>query len=278
MSRPFKTVSQVIAALTSCDTSTQLHQVIHLQKINVTFSKSGYKNDGRDVLHQTYEFVQWDSDDFNNLELSTSTPTNGRCGGCCKTIGELLDKLREFKNKYGEDKSIAVTYNLSLLDGDIIEMKPLFKTIVSASWATSTLADGHRATLEITEHLTKLVDQLDWHKSAGIFTFIQQFIETHPSRPRDYKVYLITNSAIKNDDSVGFKAFSSLREAKAFLKKNGMAELNTGSSSVSILDSPKLFLPYSENTPNVFLYRTLFVNMVKNDLQLIEQKLANLDV
>nr|QYA18882.1 hypothetical protein KOM_12_614 [Clandestinovirus] len=271
MAFQFKTISEVITALTKYGPKDlAFPQVLHLTKVQVTFRQS--VGDIDDIT-QYHELVSWDSKDFNNLNIGNACiQRNNKCGGGKATLGELIDALTAFKQDHPNEATYSVTYNMQLLDGDIVESKPWFKTN-GIAWSASSLATQFKTHQKVTNHLNQLVASMDTAKFYSIFDFVQQFLDTYPSLPEDYKAYLIPNTPAS-----GYKAFHSLDLAKAYLRNNGRGQVVEGNTETSILNSPNLFKLANERTPKVFIYNNLFVQAVKDDVAQLEQKLNNLVV
>lgn len=273
MSTQFKTISDVISALGNFKEEATFSSNIYLQKIKVKFH---FEIQGSEV-GQTDQNVAWNSQDFNNLDLTLTNPQTGCCGGTCATVGDLIKKLTQFKNNYPDEKAYSITYGKKLLGEDILQIKPSF-VVNSTIWSNTTLVESFKAS-QITDHLNKLIEYINWQQNPTIFDIAQRFIVSYPlPTPKDYSIYLIPNSET-NKDEVGLKGFHSIESAKNYLKLSGKAEVTVGSTTVCILNAPNLFTPYSESTPNVFFYRqSLIASIIKDDVNRIEEKLATIDI
>nr|QYA18881.1 hypothetical protein KOM_12_613 [Clandestinovirus] len=270
MSFQYKTIHNLIEALRNQQPDLAFEVPYSLEKINVKFvPKAGFKWD------QKPNTVQWDSEEFNNLNITGKRTDSGSCA----TVGELLAMLQKFALDH-QGKAYSITCQQKLLDDDIVGTRPYFK-VNDIPWEKTTLVDAHIAANEVVEHLNSMLGSSPWdHATNGsAFEFVQAYVKNHPKVPTGltFSVYLVPNGLV-DKTMCGYKVFASLSAAKKHIVAIEKDRIQIGTTIVNILNSAKLFVPISEKTPNVLVFNTALVDEVKNKMAEVDKQLANLSM
>lgn len=291
----YTTISEVIAALRNqkIDPFAQLDKTLHLQKLKVTFNfLQQLEYSGKPSISQTFVTQSWSTQDWNNLDL-THNHMDGVCGGCVKTVGELIAHLEQVE-KANEGRIYAITHNMQLFTGEIVTIAPIFRTNSALTWSQTTLVEAQQGGMRVTKHLTKLLENMDPTKytDGQLYEFVQEFIDSHPETPKGYNVYLIPKAKVPKSipdfrtskvevdpKAPGFAAFETAESALYYLNTRNVLDAMFCRMIVRVVrNGNKIFRAHSEKTPNVLVYDSSMVEEIMNDIKQIDQKLAQMNV
>lgn len=246
------TIRQIIKGFEQLPEDTELTRCYHLKKLLVSFEIENVE------VKQVYCVQQWNSDEFNNLEIDTlssycSCTPDSRCpesmyqSGGILTVGELIKSLREFDLAY-ENKLFTITSDLKLVDEPVVRLEPIVCRN-EIPWRKTQLVDNLLARNKFTNALQHVFDgnikcNIDVEFVTHKAILIQKLIDS--SGLQRFNIYLINTVD-------GYKLTDDLAEAQrqVFVRFRKLKFLS------SVIDLPfhisQGFKQILESTPNVYV-------------------------